>query len=260
MPRKLIELVWQPLRQKFKENDAESIHVRTSVEPGRVGGDLFGTHVSKRAQQLTGLGSPRGGEQFGRGDMGHAEVEHLWLAGVIHKDVARLQVAMNDTLVMSVLHRVAHLRQQLQARSRVQSAISRVLVHRHTANELHGEEGPAVHTDARFVHLRDTGMLQPRQDFCFVSEAAEQLGCCASRANHLESNGAARVVLFGLVNGPHATFAVSPQDAVAADESRQPGLRCNRKCGAGGGHRAGQEVRVAFDLRVESEKILHSGA
>ncbi len=58
--RQLIELIRQPVRQELEENDAQRVYIRPSVEPGRVGGDLFGTHVAQGAQQLTGLGSARG--------------------------------------------------------------------------------------------------------------------------------------------------------------------------------------------------------
>ena len=84
--------------------------------PARVGGDLFRAHVAQGAEQLTGLGSARGRQKVGGGDVGDAEVEHLGLAGFIDQDVAGLEVAMNDALVVGVLHRVAHPGQQLEAR------------------------------------------------------------------------------------------------------------------------------------------------
>ena len=106
--RKLLELVRQPMRQELKENDAQGVHIRAPVEPGWVGGDLFWAHVAQGAEQLAGLGSARGRQKVGGGDMGDAEVEHLGLAGLIDQDVAGLEVAMNDPLVVGVLHRVAH--------------------------------------------------------------------------------------------------------------------------------------------------------
>ena len=144
--------------------------------PARVGGDLFRAHVAQGAEQLTGLGSARGRQEVGGGDVGDAEVEHLGLAGFIDQDVAGLEVAMNDALVVGVLHRVAHPGQQLEARRRVETATAGVLVQGHPADELHGEERLAVFTHPRFIDLGDTGMLEPGQDLCFVAEALDELG------------------------------------------------------------------------------------
>ncbi len=164
------------MRQELKENDAQGVHVRPPVEPGRVGGDLFRAHVAQSAEQLAGLGSARGRQKVGGGDMGDAEVEHLGLAGLIDQDVAGLEVAMNDALFVGVLHRVAHLGQQLEARRRVETATAGVLVQGHPADELHGEERLAVFAHPRFVDLSDAGMLEPGQDLCFVAEALDELG------------------------------------------------------------------------------------
>ena len=74
------------------------------------------------------------------GGAGHAEVEHLGLAGLVHQDVAWLQVAVDDALVVGVLHRVAHLRQQLQPCGRTELLAAGVLVERQPADELQCEE------------------------------------------------------------------------------------------------------------------------
>ena len=174
--RKLLEVVRQPVRQQLEENDAQGVHIRAPVEPGWVGGDLFRAHVAQGAEQLAGLGSARGRQKVGGGDVGNAEVEHLGLAGLIDQDVAGLEVAMNDALVVGVLHRVAHPGQQFEARCRVETATAGVLVQGHPADELHGEERLAVFTHPRFIDLSDTGMLEPGQDLCFVAEALDELG------------------------------------------------------------------------------------
>ncbi len=80
---------------------------------------------------------------------------------------------MNHALVMSVLHRVADLRHQLEARGRVDTAAAREFVQGHPADEFHGEERLAVFSPARLVDLGDPGMLEPAQDLSFVSEAIE---------------------------------------------------------------------------------------
>ena len=66
--------------------------------------------------ELAGAGQPGRGQQVGVGGAGHAEVKHLRLATFVHEDVGRLEVAMDDPLLVRVLHGVTHPRQQLQAR------------------------------------------------------------------------------------------------------------------------------------------------
>ncbi len=112
----LFEPIWQPIRQQFEENHSERIDVRSRIEAARVGGDLFGTHITQRAEQLAGLGATRRSQQVGRGHVGHAEVDDLGLARFVDQDVGRFQVAMNDAPVMGVLHRVAHPGHQFQPR------------------------------------------------------------------------------------------------------------------------------------------------
>jgi hypothetical protein len=43
-------------------------------------------------------------------------------------------------------------------------------------------------------------------------------------SDHLESDGATRVVLFGLVDSAHAPFALAAEDSIAADELGKPRL------------------------------------
>ena len=175
MHRQLLEVVRQPVRQQLEEDHAQGVDIGASVERGRVGGDLLRAHVAQGAEQLTGLGSARGRQQVGGGDVGDAEVEHLGLAGFVDQDVAGLEVAMDDALVVGMLHRVAHLGQQFEARGRVGTARADVLIQGHPADELHGEERLAVGTHPGFMDLSDPDMLEPAQDLGFVAEAMDKL-------------------------------------------------------------------------------------
>ena len=190
--------------------------------------------------------------------MGDAEVEHLRLAGIIDQDVAGLEVAMDHALLVGVLHRIANLGQQLEARRRVERAIAGVLVQRHAADEFHGEERLAVGTHPRFIDLSDPGVLESAQDLGFVTEATEELGREQAGADHLEGDGAPRVVLFGLVHGTHATFAVPAKDAIAADMSRQGQAPCSGggnadSGGAASGARTSGLFRKVSSLRSMSK-------
>jgi hypothetical protein len=83
--------------------------------------------------------------------------------------------------------------------SRVETATAGVLVKGHPADKFHGEERLAIYTHPCFVDLSDTGMMEQGQDLCFVVEALDQFGRDEFGTDHLEGDGAARVVLFSLV-------------------------------------------------------------
>ena len=170
----VLELIRQPVGQQLEEDDPQGVHVGPPVDGGGVAGHLLGAHVAERAEELAGAGQAGGGQQVGVGGVGHAEVEHLRLAGLIHQDVGRLEVAVDDALVVGVLHRVAHPRHQLDAGGEVEAVTVGVLVQGQAADELHGEERLAVVGEAGLVDLGDAGVVQPGQDLGLVGEALEQ--------------------------------------------------------------------------------------
>ena len=173
----VLQLVRQPAGQQLEEDHPQGVHVGALVDGGGVGGHLLGAHVAGRAEQLAGLGQAGRGQQVGVGGAGHAEVEHLRLAGLVHQDVGGLEVAVDDALVVGVLHRVAHPRQQLQAGRRASAAVAAgVLVQGQAADELHGEERLAVLGQPGLVDLGDAGVVQPAEDLRLVGEALEQRG------------------------------------------------------------------------------------
>src|SRR5262249_48122188 len=153
--------------------------------------------------QLPGFGAAAAG-QARVGGAGHAEVEHPRLPRRLHQDVARLEVAVDDAAFVGVLHRVAHPRHQLQPAARVQGVVAGVPVERHTDDQLHGEVGLPALGDAGVVDLGDAGVVQAAEDLCLAGEALQQGVGGEPGTDHLEGDGAARVVLLGLVDGTHA--------------------------------------------------------
>jgi hypothetical protein len=59
-----------------------------------------------------------------------------------------------------MLHRVAHPRRQAQARGRVEVMAADIFVERQAADELQGEERPAVLRHPGLVDLGDAGVVQ----------------------------------------------------------------------------------------------------
>ena len=190
------------------------------VDGGGVGGHLLGAHVAGRAEELAGPGQAGPGQQVGVGGAGHAEVEHFRLSGLLHEDVGGLQVAVDDALVVGVLHRVAHPRHQAHAGAEVEAVAAGVLVQGQAADELHREERLAVVGEAGLVDLRDAGVVQPAQDLGLVGEALEERGRGEAGADDLEGDSAARAVLLRLVDGAHAALAQQADDGIVGDAHR----------------------------------------
>ena len=72
-------------------------------------------------------------------------------------------------------------------------------------------------------------MAQPTEDLRLAGEALQQEVRGEAGPEDLEGDGAARVVLLGLVDGPHAALAEQAHDAVAADPRRQRRPRAARR-------------------------------
>jgi hypothetical protein len=103
--------------QQFVEQHAERIDVgaRVDVEPRHL--RLLGRHVLGRAEDLRVLREQRLLGQLGAGRLGDAEVDHLRHRHAVvqrHQHVARLDVAMDDALVVRVLDRLADLGEQFE--------------------------------------------------------------------------------------------------------------------------------------------------
>src|SRR5262249_38746560 len=156
------------------------------------------------AEQLAGLGQASSGKKVSVDGAGHTKVEHLWLSRLLHKDVGGLQVAVDDPLVVSVLHRVAHARQQSHASGQIEAMTANVLVQGRAADELHREIRLAVVAKARLVYLGDAGVVQPTEDLRFVRETLTDGRGGEIGANDLEGDSSTRAVLLRLIDDSHA--------------------------------------------------------
>jgi hypothetical protein len=159
------DLVWQPTRQHLIQHDTERINVAAGIQFQRIGQDLFRTHVCEGSNDLSQVGL--------MGDSGvtirrsrDTEVENLGLPGLIHKNVARLKVAVDDSALMRVVNGVADFGNEVQPLPGVQLMRTGVLEQGLTTDELHGEirlRTESIFSNASFINLRDAGMLQPSQ-------------------------------------------------------------------------------------------------
>ena len=91
---------------------------------------LLGAHVERRADHLTVAGRYRCGRQLLVDRLGNPEVDDLGDRHAIvqrHQNVGRLDVAVDDALLMGVLDRVADRDEQLQPLAGCQVVVVAVL-------------------------------------------------------------------------------------------------------------------------------------
>jgi hypothetical protein len=119
-------------------------------------GGLLRGHVLRRAHHRPEAGVQRAlGQRLSR-RLRHAEVDHLGNRLVViqgHEDVGRLEVAMDDALVMGVRDRLTDWPEQLQPLLRGELAGVAALRDRDALDQLHDEEGRTLVGDAAVENL-----------------------------------------------------------------------------------------------------------
>jgi hypothetical protein len=142
---------------------------------------------------------------------GDSEVNDLRLANAVllgHEHVGRLQVAMDDSLLVRMLDRSAHLYEEVDALFDRQPAGVTVLGDRRAAHDLHREPGVSVLRRAGGKHLGDAGVIHERDGLALGLEPRDNLAAVQLRANHLDGNAPPNGAGFlGLVDGAHPTAA-----------------------------------------------------
>ncbi len=166
--------------EQFIENRTQRVDIASAVEVGRCAVALLRTHVLHSPQQLPHLRLLRRHRQIGVGRPGHAEVDHLRLAGSIDEDVAGLQIAMDNTLEVAVVNRIADLGKEPKPLLNGEPGIAAVLsdplrlgdeLHRKIGRRLPALTGRLLVVRPGLVDLRDVGMAQAAEDLRLVLES-----------------------------------------------------------------------------------------
>ena len=113
-------------------------------------------------------------------ELGQPEVEHLHGAVVSHFDVGRLQIAMDDALLVRRFERFGDLpgdRQRFVDRDR---SVRNAIGEGRSLDELHDERLHAVRVFEP-VDGRDVWMIQRGEDFGFALEARQPVGIGGER-------------------------------------------------------------------------------
>ena len=125
----------RPSRQQAVQGGSQGINVRTGVDTVRLAGRLFGRHVTGRAHHLSGMRQVTGAVEV----LGQAEVGHVRLVPGVEQDVARLEIAVDHSLGMSIGDRNRDLLEQQGRPARFQRPTSQVIFQALAGNQGHGK-------------------------------------------------------------------------------------------------------------------------
>ena len=204
--------------EQFIQNHAERIDIRARVHGLSAG--LLGSHVAQRADDRAGLRQVQRGAIRPLQRLGQAEVQNLRPAALIHKDVRGLEVAVDDSVLVRVLHRFGDLGQQGHDGFAVEFFFHHMLAKAATFDEFHHAVGHAPD----FAAAEDAGdvrVVEPRGQFHLALEKLHRPGVRAEGkaifAAELDRDGLFRGALFRQPDHTHPTAAQMPDHAIAGN-------------------------------------------
>ncbi len=176
-----------------------------------------GDAAEGREQALLGQPQPAGG-------LGQAEVDHLGDRLVVvglDQDVGGLEVAVDDPLLVRVLHGRADLAEQGEPGGEVEAVAVAILGDRDPFHQLHHEEGAAVGRRAGVEDAGDVGVFHQGQGLALRLEAGQDVARVHPRLDQFQGHLTAdRPELLGEVDRAHAPLADLLADLVAIGDDR----------------------------------------
>ena len=216
------EIVGRRAGEQLAQDAAERVDVAARVDVERLARDVLGAHVRERSQDLAGAcldEAEREGLRVER--TREPEVDDLEPPFRVDEHVAGLQVAVDDALLMAVVHGLAHAEEELEPLVLVEAREVGVLDQAVGALDvLHDEVGHgavAVHVGSGVVDLGDAGVAELAEDLGLGAEAAQEVVVGQVRAQRLDRDEPLRVVLLGAVHRSHAAAADHRAQAIRTE-------------------------------------------
>ena len=235
-----VNVVRETAGQQFVQHDAQRVDIGPDVEVIHHPVELLGAHVLQRAHDASVASQHRGERRVLLHASGDTEVDDLRLAGRAHQNIARLQVAVDDSLVMAVGDRETGLPEEADAITSGEGVLAGEGGDRQGIVDVFHHEvrdraaGHGLRPDV--VDLGDTGMSQAAEDLRLILEPLHGLGRQRARADDFHGDRAAGYPLERLVHPPHAPFAEQADDRLVTES------------------RAGEERVVTRDRPVEERR------
>ena len=164
---------------------------------------LFGRHVGGRAEDL----AVHRHRHFARFAAGQAEVHEVRLAVAVDHDVGRLQVAMDDALLVGMVQRVGDLGAQLGRFAAGELLAGEPVAQRDAADEV-ADDVDDVAIAADFVDADDAGVAELGGGAGFAEEFFLFLGRHAAVPRDFDGHRAVELLVAGL---PHAAEAADAE-------------------------------------------------
>ena len=212
------------------------------------GSTCSGVHVAGRSEELAELGEQLLLRRARGCRLGQAEIDDAWdgfAVDVRDQDVGGLQIAMDDRLLMRVLHAIAGLHEQRHAFPDLESVFVAEPRDRDAGYVFHDQVRLSRRCRAGLEHLGDRGMIHDRERLTLRPEALH--GCLVVHAGLDQFQGDLAPQRLDLLGQPYlshtalAEFA-DQQKSVREQLTGRSKRRCVRRieveCKASGQRRA----------------------
>ena len=160
--------------------------------------------------------------------LGHAEVDDLRDRLIVadrHKHVRGLDIPVDDSLLVRVLHALADLHEQLEPFPCGQSMPVAVTGDWLALDVLHGEVRATLDRATCIEHLGDGGVVHQRKCLPFGLEAGNDLLAVHAGLDQLQGHSTTdRLLLLGKKDLAHATHAEVFEKTIVADALQRTGL------------------------------------
>ena len=146
-----------------------------------------------------------------------SEVQYLDRAVRTHLDVGRLQIAVDDALLMRGFERLGDLFRDGQRFVQRNGTVSNAVSERRSFDQFHHERDGAIRL-LEAVNVGDVRMIQGCEDFRFTPESGQPLGIAGERCRQdLDGDFAFEVRVARAIHLAHAARAEQGDDLVGAD-------------------------------------------
>ncbi len=136
-----------------------------------------------------------------------SKVRHLHAAAAVQQDVLRLDVAVDDALVVRELERIANLGHNGQRLARAYATAGEQLSQVHPVHEFHDEEIQSIRP-AKIMDGDDARVVELGQRLGFAGEPFGKRGVVSnSGGQNLERHDSVEFFLPGFIHRPHAAAA-----------------------------------------------------
>ncbi len=198
-------------REQHIQNHRERVHVRARIDVLDIWINLLWAHVARSPQELPNARVQRLFHQLHRGGFGKAKIDDPWLGLAVHlhdQDIGRLQIAMDNGLLVRMLHPLADADEELQPLGDLEPVLIAILRDRQPGDILHDQVRLTLGCRPSIEHLGDRRMIHDRERLALRLKPPYHHLVVHPRPDQLQGHQAAHGQgLLGQPYLPHAAFA-----------------------------------------------------